>query len=977
MDFAAAMTNPFLYVTISVGINLFSTFLSEIKQGHGNKRNFEKAINKSMYLASKCVGNYQYRCDIIDDICARLRIVLFDDFKGCKIDEVIIAAIKASLNDFNEENLSNENELTNAFIYFFTNEIEADDNLCKKLDHSYIENTYREVLETKREIKIGFAEFIKALNSFKADLYKQISRTENIDKVYYSSCCEDYLSHLNLFNDDNNVFDNILDALYNKINLSWKEKLVSEISKFRGKNTVLDTKISRLMEELDTPITCKMAYEKVSKILNDLPQKDRGRIQKLLSQCYDKCMIISSEPGAGKTEFLKCVINNFKQRENVYVVPVEYEGLTECKSLEEVEKEVIKQINYYLGTLFLGIKDIYVYSKDIEKIKLIIQIDNFNKIQYKNEKIISWICRLVERYSGINDVFWIFTVNEFDMYIFDGDKNSRFIGSYAISELCFPDKECSLFGYDFNISLYNKKYTVGSKIIEKYKCENVKILYEEDNKIFLEEIYNPLLSHMIGRQGGDIGGIQLKGFYSDFADSIVMFLIGKLKKNNEQVNISQSLIDLVNYLINKSSIKMTKDEISTNSSQKFFDVIRKADLLKFSSKQTIADSSSLYFGMDEEIYELFWDTFWANRVFAISGVSQMDCESQGFLDKISSIFRISEYMEDISAYILHNYDKRGMDKEIGKWLDIMYGNNLLYVALINAKKLSNNSRELLIDALISKDYKLSIRSTYALIYTMKDLPIKIIKKYSIFNKYISSINAYQMNMNFSESFYGITSNQKKHKKMLKNMEMLWTSDGDRLNTVMGSICAHHLMSIFNNDVEAMLNYIISYVNEKKNDLKSMYDLVKGYSKVFWDEFIKEIFYIAIETQGLLEVFNKFNDETTFNWLGKNCIAVMYRINFTRAAGDYLAKFEGIFESSIAKAYKKQYIEVVNMLLNESETGRAIFAFHLITNSLKNDRDEEEKLMPEMQSALSKINTIKGLDDFKKRNNIFFKRIHEE
>ncbi len=52
----------------------------------------------------------------------------------------------------------------------------------------------------------------------------------------------------------------------------------------------------------------------------------------------------------------------------------------------------------------------------------------------------------------------------------------------------------------------------------------------------------------------------------------------------------------------------------------------------------------------------------------------------------------------------------------------------------------------------------------------------------------------------------------------------------------------------------------------------------------------------------------------------------------------------------------------------------VFGFHFITNSLKNDRDESEKLDPALQNLLLEIYSMDKMDNFKEKYEKFFKRV---
>lgn len=98
--------------------------------------------------------------------------------------------------------------------------------------------------------------------------------------------------------------------------------------------------------------------------------------------------------------------------------------------------------------------------------------------------------------------------------------------------------------------------------------------------------------------------------------------------------------------------------------------------------------------------------------------------------------------------------------------------------------------------------------------------------------------------------------------------------------------------------------------------------------------------------------NEFNESGLFKKKGWH--HNLYRYNFVHAAGDFFAKFDNYFDSSTAKTFRKEYIQITKDLAQSTRINKVIFSIHFISNSLKNDRDKNEKLDPELADILKSI-----------------------
>lgn len=963
MTFEALMAKPVFYTMYSLGINLFSSIIYSKWDGIKEKKVLENCVNDSVKSAAMCVGSYRYYRDIINDISDRLKKRIFSDYEGKKFDEVVEECIKAALNDWNEQNLGQVQELTKAFIYFFTKDAINNSTMQKVLTYSYVESIYNEIIKDKEEC-LKFNDFRQELEKIEKEIITLINKYKKVNHDNYINHIDDCLKQLVLFNNDgDDIFKEIVEYVDENIHSSWKQKCIKVLSEAKTRQLPLANSIDKIIQSIQGIINCEEASKRVETILYKLENKYQKELKKLLDERYNKCMIISGKPGTGKTELLKAIVNLERCKQEIYIIPLDYKLFRNYESKNDIECIIIKEINRYLETTFISLNDIYIYNRDIEKLKVIIEIDDFNKMDYFNHHSINELIGLIERSSGVDDLTWILSVNEFEMYVFDGQQ--KFISKYVTS---IPEKVYSIFGYDYNMGVFNKMHHVGEAILKRYGYHNIQLLSTTEDNICIEELFNPFLAHMVGKQSGEVAEIIVEGLYVDFMTSLIQYFLSSMERiYNDPIS---RVICLSKHMISKDSVQINSNEIISVTDENFFNTLRSTSLVKYIKEKVNMDEFNPYYLQKETIYELFLNIFWAHRIMTVSGIYEKQYGSDEFNKLIDRLLTL--YKEEISMLLLCYYDKKGNSDEFEKWIIEMEKRGLLYIPLIHAKKLSNEGRKKIVDVLMNNLFDLLRKDTYALIYAVKKLPLKNFDKYCLLSRHISFISKYDMDIHFIECFRTITETHSKKKKMFENIKALWMSESSNLNVEMGSICAHHLIYLMGDEAEQMLKDIIEYIKNQRKELMYMYKIIKskGINNSFWDQFIKEVFFIAIQKRGLAYIFKLFNEENLLFWKDddEEPFALMYRNGFAIGAGDNLKKYRDNYSSNEAKKYIEEYSKIVNRLVwkpnnKPSISKKAVFAFYLVSNSLVDCSNKNEKLLPEFIEILRVINNRRDMKEF--------------
>ena len=303
--FALLMANPMTYVLISTGINLFSNFIEKVKTNNENNKTVEKIIEKSVKSAALCVEPYMQYEDVTDNIIDRLKIVLFKDYNCRKLDDIILLAINLSIEEIGYDHIRNQKELCDAFIYFFMESVRKNETLSNLMSKNLIFSIYGQAIELNQTINNNHEIIIETLDK----IHNEINQKMNASVSLINN--EIYQNFISLNNNDKLlmsnrlIFNEIIDYYNDSLTDNWKANIIKLLVDFkRIENEIIKYEIDKVVKKIENPLTFDRMVILIKNLLPKLIEKNQVQLGKLLQASYNKILIISGEPGSGKTEFI-------------------------------------------------------------------------------------------------------------------------------------------------------------------------------------------------------------------------------------------------------------------------------------------------------------------------------------------------------------------------------------------------------------------------------------------------------------------------------------------------------------------------------------------------------------------------------------------------------------------------------------------------------------------------------------------------
>lgn len=671
MTFAELMENPVVSGMMFVCTSIIENVIGDIWGNITNKQ-MSKIVRRSIDKTIDCVGNYKEHAVIAQCLSEKLENILAEKWQGKNLETIMLIELENVLKSYDLQNMQYKKEFVSFFLFFFISELQKDDELWRKVDYVYINAIYQEIINTGKQVELSEEKFQNGIAQTQRILYKYTMGSVSYN--FYENRILAVIDGWNLKNSKEVVeFQNVFSFLTDVIRYSWKERCKHEVERLTITNNVKRKKIQEMCKCFNNETSCDNVRQNLNKMLPLLNKEQKNHIIELEKMNYEKCLIISGEPGSGKTEFIKNAIAFFDEASGIYVVPVDPVDLERCSNLIEFEEAIIKCINYYVGTRFIRLIDIAQYCEMQENVRIIIAIDDIHRI--RNKSRYDFLVQTLMINSGINFLFWLLTVNEYYMYIFDEICEKGF-QRYTLVHREYRYGYSNVFQYDFNLTKYNQYLKMGTNILKSYKCSNVEVLSEENNEICTKGIENPMIAHFIGSMKGDIGLLQLKSFYIDFAESIICYLqdvLNRILKQSGGNNgkISKDIMMLGKYIINKKTILIPREEFEDIVGKDLEIALKQMGLIIRSEKLMNMDFTSVYYGTEEEILKFYFDLYWSNRVVAVSGLRNLVDDQNAFYKIFSELIKIEQYCEEICEYVLYFIDKQGDVKDWEKWISIL------------------------------------------------------------------------------------------------------------------------------------------------------------------------------------------------------------------------------------------------------------------------------------------------------------------
>ena len=830
---------------------------------------------------------------------------------------------------------------------------------CEKLNYS---SCLQEVLEKTIGLEIGDSEVEKWIRIFcdicskpkYEEIYKKISLEMNMksELIYVKDKKQIIINILaslrNYINETQDDFmgenlswyNDVVAALNNKMQISWKDNLVTELCKAKNIDDKFQEKINYIKEN--------HLCDKVLEIANDLlehyewEKKNEHILWDLINKCnFNKVFIVTGSEGAGKTYFIRKYIRyaiKLLENKEQCIIPVIISKLES----EKIGDAFLKACEEILETHIDSDIDKCVEVLDTYKFKICFIIDDLQNACIKNYKLVDEIIQQIERFSKYEVFRWIITVDEYDYYLFV-DK-IKFIQKYSIRKDSLQITNIVqdfVFNVGLNLTEFNKYNNVCELILNDiynaYYVNYKANLYETDLSY---GVTTPLLTHLLGEcvQGEEI--LKLPNTYIDYVKKICTWGNYKLEKVFHDSVFYKDLNNILNICYDSKKIDIPRNTLLKIVNE---DIVQELHINRFLRYVQQVNENIFSVELKIESYRLQNIIFWATKL--VQFINDKKRLSAKELQKFSKDFL--DWL--IPSYILFVSET---NKQYSKLINDLFENDLGVNVVFCFSKIDVEYSKQLFEYLKSNLHTINnTKICYATLYFICFSQISIRDKFILCKLLASRIVEYQLEDIYEMFFKAIVSRASSLKNFKKNMFVLVGCSHKRVNIINGYRCAEvycNLLEKENKEFITSLKEIICDIYRREEVNK---DIKNGTNSSFMDYFIRGCFEYQIKiSPNIQEQYDKYKPIFDENTEICHCV----RRNFTCAAGNYFSK-HGKYT-----LYRKGYIELVRHLSSQRRDKDKKMALFLIVNSRQNENKVDKILLEELQKLFKKNSWLKGI-----------------
>ena len=723
---------------------------------------------------------------------------------------------------------------------------------------------------------------------------------------------------------------------------SWKEEILFLLTKLPPLVDNLQ-EIESLEDLVCSNEDCKIVLDALKRIyfLHDstkVARELKTQIrEKLRYPHFDKVLIITGQTGSGKTyfvnEFLEEILKDLDDLEDK-IIPCIID-ISKMENEENFECFFSKTFSNFIGVNLDSLENINQVLKEI-KSKVCFVFDGISN-HFSSQEEWTRLIQEIKIYSKYDQLRWIITIDEYDYYYLENDK--EFIDKYCLTWTEITQCEMgkgSLFRNVFSTDQYNKENgIIGLILRDKYGIDE-----NELQNLSLTGISTP-------KEAIIFGEIVSKGVMIGFPSTYFEYLQNiTLWKNSELVSIcgnsiNQVLFNVVKYI----AINLT-DELDEEKCDKENVVpLRKVQLVRPEFRRE-ANIFSLSQGKTMIIYRLNIYPFWAIKLTSTI--------SQDMAKAIPLLIKFPKDMQQflVPSFIFYNYEKHAGDtNELAYLFKNLDNENLLIYALFSAHRASPKFSNIFYRYLYINmtSYVNSAQKCYSVLYFVFNSMLKMREKLELLNKIEHSIPQYGFQDIYERIFWNVISLAQAEKKFKKNISVVAKGEESVINYINGINAAAKyltLPSVSEKEIEMIIWDIINYI--EAHQLISTIDINIGKNESFIDFFTRRCFenYVFKNINVLQTIYQRFEK---FFELEKPYGHFVKR-NLTCAMGN-------IFSNMYNQEYNKLYIKLTKEMAESKKKMDRVTAFFLIENSVSVDN---RQLYPDLREILIKLSKDKDV-----------------
>ena len=719
---------------------------------------------------------------------------------------------------------------------------------------------------------------------------------------------------------------------------SWKSNILRS---FADASRDLDSDTQALIQaglkEIRVPLSFDMQRNRAQNVF-DQYLANEPRALGVKSQIMDSCnkvFLIAGEQGAGKSQFMLEFAKSRNSKE--FIFPLSCRDILDEKlyTAAQVKKHIFDTVsNAFNEPLFSQ-----SHMLDMQDHSFVCMIDDIQKLYIYNHKCFHAVLRAIRDLTCIDSLSWIITVSEYDLYIMNEN--------HLLEDYCYTGFSVKLFDCAFNLSSWNNSQNTGRNILSKKG-----IHVEPGGDLFGFErkpINVPLYAHILAR------------FYSDtwLSDSLAthyLFMMELMRLIGENVKSARN--DLLPFF-NESSQALSLRALEqknppfyhgelysvfrayTTHSEDLLRVFRDDKLIAWSGVET--NLTSPY--AQEDIYVLSTKVYWVARIVATT--SGASCR-----ENYDRYRQMPDWEHDLIVYYLCYLDAINADGQqddnIIYLLERLSADHLLHYVLFGAGSASTRlAKQIRVHLNRYTEDCLSPQEAYGLVFffTAQNLPLP--EQCKLTNKFLGSLDKANLSFFLKHSFekaFRALQNEKKIKQGLVHFipsrygEMnfhLGRQFADEYAAAMQDKYPIHLPTLLTETYTLFYQHIdeIHLVREEIDALPT-HERYDSFSVCF----MRDFFHQLISAYGIKRTYKEA--ENLLYGEHDNDISLLLRQGFARAAGTRY--FLSIPE--IDDRYILDFTSVIDRVLaNRERWGHRthLLAFHMISNTIADDRDPDD------------------------------------
>ncbi len=755
--------------------------------------------------------------------------------------------------------------------------------------------------------------------------------------------------------------------------LSWKGRLISELEKAQElAPNAFDVDAFRLkLNELRGTVRYDEARE-IALALHDVFLKNhpaQWKIRKMTKDSCNKVFVVTGEPGSGKSQLLKDYARTVAPDE--YAFPVAARDIADEKVLTPAQAET-----YLLSVASAALgREIDSFDRfaELPDRRFVFLIDDLQKLSIYEPRCLDAITHAMRALSRIDNLSWLVAVGEYDLYIL---RDESFINGY-----CYLGFRPHLYAYALCLSAVNNGRDVGKRILAK---KGISVEVGGDVPGYDRGPLNvPLYAHILARFYSDSFVIDHLVTYHLFVRELVRLIEDgiKTKRSDLLPAFHASVQAISHHSLKNANIRYSQGELNslfregTLHSEDMLRAFRDEKLL--SRVGVEADVWSPHHG--EDIFDLATKIYWVARMVVGTRGETHDENYERYMN-------MQDWKQDLIAFYLCFLDanNEGGEKtgDIALLLSWLAADHKLHYALFAAASASPHLAGIIREILAqTQDVALHPQEAYGLLYFFSAQNVGIVEQCKLIRKFLAAIDGSGLGHYVKHVYEKAFRTLQSEKKLKKGLVHFIDSDVENMNFVLGRLFADEyaatMMQKYPDQLAMLVTETYTLFYDHLGALAAAKRAVEELPEAerydtFSVCFTRDFFHRLICRYGIHALYR-----ASANLLfAQSEVGLAMRQGFARAAGKMYSRCMG---GDGDRRYLADFRGVVAQALGsfEKEGHRAhLLAFHMLSNTLADDRDTGEHIDEDLLPYLDAIWKNTRMDYFTRGNRSitgFFKR----